>query len=81
MVAAAIQYHTVATLMRNQAIEVNELVRSTGICPRIVKAIVHQHYTPSPEQRIKIACALRWPRERIIWGHSIVPEQFAQMRL
>jgi hypothetical protein len=81
MVAAIMQFSTVADLMSNRQLGLAELVRSTGISPRIVKAIALQHYTPSPVQRDKISRALRFPRERIIWGHSILPEQFSQIRL
>jgi hypothetical protein len=81
MVAAAMQFHTVADVMRNRAINLDELVRSTGMCPRIVKAIAHQYYTPSPEQRDRISRALSFPQDRIIWGHVVPAEEFAHIRL
>ena len=81
MVAAANRFHTVADLMCHRAIDLDELVRSTGLCPRIVKAIARQHYTPSPDQRDRISRALLFPRELIIWGHGIQPEPYFQIRL
>lgn len=81
MVPAAIRFHTVADLMRHRAIELDELVLSTDLCPRIVKAIARQHYTPSPDQRDRISRALHFPREWIIWGHGIQPEPYFQIRL
>ena len=81
MVAAAFRYHTVAELMRIRAVELDGLVSSTGICPRIVLAIARQQYTPNPDQRNRIARALCIAPERIIWGHVIPAEEFSQIRL
>ena len=79
MVAAAKEYQTVADLMYRRSIGIEDLVRSTGICQRIVKAIADQYYTPSPQQRELISSALHFPRDRIIWGHRI-PAEDAQIR-
>ena len=81
MVAFAKEFHTVADVMSQRAIDLKELVQTTGICHRIVSAIANQQYTPSPQQRDRIAAALRFPRHRIIWGHRIPAEKFAQARL
>ena len=51
MVAIAKEYQTVADLMHDRAVDLDELVRATGMCQRIVNAIAQQRYTPSPQQR------------------------------
>ena len=81
MVAIAKEYQTVADLMHDRAVDLDELVRATGMCQRIVNAIAQQRYTPSPQQRACISRALRFPRNRIIWGHRIVADDYAQVRL
>jgi hypothetical protein len=80
MVAAAKEFQTVADVMQQRSIDLDELVRSTGICRRIIQAIAHQRYTPSPQQREQVSNALRFPRQRIIWGHFTPVDEYAQVR-
>jgi hypothetical protein len=49
-----------------------ELVVKSGLDDRVVDAIVMGRYTPSPEQRSRLAAALGLGLEQITWGH-IVP--------
>ena len=81
MIAAAKEYQTVADLMRQREIGLEELVRSTGVGRRIIAAIVHQRYTPSPQQRDRVSIVLGFPRHRIIWGHRTTAEDYGQVRL
>ncbi len=47
-----------------------QLVESSALDQRIVEAIVHGRYTPSPEQRRRLAAALGVAVEQIAWGHQ-----------
>ena len=61
--------HRVSALMKEQGREMKWLIDETGIGDRIVNAIYHQRYTPSPLQRLRVAEALHVDREQIMWGH------------
>jgi transcriptional regulator with XRE-family HTH domain len=47
----------------------SELVDRTGLDKRVVEAIIHGRYTPSPDQRGRIAAVLGVSSEQIAWGH------------
>jgi transcriptional regulator with XRE-family HTH domain len=47
-----------------------ELVERTGLDRRVVEAIAHGRYTPSPEQRRRLAEALGVEPDQIAWGHT-----------
>lgn len=46
-----------------------DLVAATGLDPRVVDAIVHGRYTPSPQQRQSLAAALGVSPQQVVWGH------------
>ena len=48
----------------------DELTTRSGLEARVVQAIAAGRYTPSPDQRRRIAAALNVPPENIAWGHS-----------
>ncbi len=81
MVTFQREFRTVAELMEERRMDVAQLVRSTGVEPRVVRAIAGQRYTPSPEQRQRVSIALSFPKNRIVWGHRCVAEEYAQARL
>jgi hypothetical protein len=60
----------VSDVMERRGIDVNQLIAISGVEDRVVLAIVEQRYTPSPEQRQRIAKALHWDRNEIWWGHA-----------
>jgi hypothetical protein len=74
MIARAREFQTVAEIMEQHEIGIEELDAFTGLGPRIVESIVRQRYTPSPEQRERVSNALGETRERIIWGHLALVE-------
>ena len=74
MIAPARLHEWVIDLMMRQHIAVDQLIERTGLDPAVVEAIVYQRYTPSPEQRARVAKALGCPPERVIWGHSVIVE-------
>jgi hypothetical protein len=60
---------TVAEWMARRGVGVAELVASSGLDDRVVEAIIQARYTPSPEQRGRLAAALGVAVEEIAWGH------------
>jgi hypothetical protein len=48
-----------------------QLVEASALDRRVVKAIVQGRYTPSPQQRQRIASALGVDPEQILWGHTV----------
>jgi hypothetical protein len=64
------QVKTAAEWMAERAIGLAKLVESSGLDDRVVKAIVGNRYTPSPDQRRRLAAALGVEPEQIAWGHQ-----------
>jgi ribosome-binding protein aMBF1 (putative translation factor) len=64
------QLKTVAEWMAERGIALADLIESSRLEDRVVKAIVHSRYTPSPEQRRRLAAALGVEPEQIAWGHQ-----------
>jgi ribosome-binding protein aMBF1 (putative translation factor) len=64
------QRRTVAEWMAERGTTLAQLVESSALDDRVVKAIVHGRYTPSPEQRRRLADALQVALEQIAWGHQ-----------
>jgi hypothetical protein len=81
MIAKQREYQTVQELLAQGRIDLDELVEATGVERRIIDAIAHQRYTPSPEQRERVSSALNFPRSHIVWGHTNVAEEYSQARL
>jgi len=63
------QVKTAAEWMAERGVGPAELVTASGLDGRVVEAILHGRYTPSPEQRRRLAGALGVEPERITWGH------------
>ena len=51
-----------------------QLVASSGLDVKLVRAIVTGNYTPSPEQRQRLAAAMGLSIEDIAWGHAVPVE-------
>jgi transcriptional regulator with XRE-family HTH domain len=56
--------------MSDRGLSLAEVVAASNLEPRVVEAILHGRYTPSPEQRQGLAAALGVTIEQIAWGHS-----------
>ena len=54
--------------------QIADLVEATGLDGRVVESIVKGNYTPSPNQRDRIANALGIERDAVHWGHSVAVE-------
>ncbi|HUG93492.1 MAG TPA: helix-turn-helix transcriptional regulator [Planctomycetaceae bacterium] len=51
-------------------LDASELTARSGLESRVVEAIAAGRYTPSPDQRRRIANALNLAPENIAWGHA-----------
>ena len=60
----------IADWMAERNVGVPDLVAATGLDKRVVEAIVHGRYTPSPEQRQRLSAALGADPEQVVWGHA-----------
>ena len=63
------QVKSVAEWMTERGLTLSGLVQSSGLDDRVVEAIVRGRYTPSPEQRRRLAAALGAGVEQVAWGH------------
>jgi transcriptional regulator with XRE-family HTH domain len=61
---------TLAEWLAARGLSVAELAAVSGVESRIVEAIVKCRYTPSPEQRQRLAAALGVGVDEVAWGHS-----------
>lgn len=64
------QIKTVADWMAERGLDLPALVAASNLDRRVVEAIVHGRYTPSPEQRKRVAAALGVSPDQIAWGHT-----------
>ena len=63
------QVKTAAEWMAERRLGLAELVAASGLDDRVVEAIVQGRYTPSPEQRRRLAAALGVGPKQVAWGH------------
>jgi hypothetical protein len=64
------QPRTVADWMALQGINQETLLQSAALDRKIMEAIIQGRYTPSPQQRQRIAAALGVDPADISWDHS-----------
>jgi ribosome-binding protein aMBF1 (putative translation factor) len=72
--SAVSEVKSVAQWMAERQLGMSELVAAARIDQRVVEAIAHGRYTPSPEQRQRLATALGVDPEQIAWGHVAAVE-------
>jgi hypothetical protein len=58
--------------MADRGVGLTELIAASGLDDGVVAAIAQGRYTPSPQQRQRLATALGIEPEQVAWGH-IVP--------
>ena len=63
------QVQTVAAWMAERGLDLAQLVAASALDERVVAAIAQGHYTPSPEQRRRLAAALTVSPDQVAWGH------------
>jgi transcriptional regulator with XRE-family HTH domain len=56
--------------MKALGMSFEQLLAASGLERKILEAIYYGRYTPSPEQRRRVAEALGVPIEQIGWGHT-----------
>ena len=61
---------SVAELCKQQNMDAHALAAAAGFDPSRVEAIVHGRWTPSPQERSRIASALGVTVDEIAWGHT-----------
>jgi transcriptional regulator with XRE-family HTH domain len=61
---------TVESLCRDKGMSVQELAEKAGLDEQRVLAIVLGRWTPSPQERDRIAAVFGLPRQQIAWGHK-----------
>jgi ribosome-binding protein aMBF1 (putative translation factor) len=61
---------TLAEWMAERGISIADLTERSELDCKIVEAIASNRYTPSPEQRLRLATVLGVAREQIVWGHA-----------
>src|SRR5204863_1307369 len=64
----------IATYMEERGVDLEQLVSTSRLEAKMVKAIVSGNYTPSPSQRQRLAAALGVSVEDISWGHAVSVE-------
>jgi transcriptional regulator with XRE-family HTH domain len=65
---------TVAAWMTERGLTIEQLLDQTALEKRVLDAILHGQYTPSPQQRQRIAEALGIHPADIAWGHTVPVE-------
>jgi ribosome-binding protein aMBF1 (putative translation factor) len=55
--------------MADRGLSLAELVAASALDDRVVEAVARGRYTPSPEQRRRLAAALGVEPDQIAWGH------------
>jgi len=60
---------SIADWMTERGIDVAQLIEASALDPKVVEAVVHGHYTPSPQQRQRLAAALGLASDQVLWGH------------
>jgi transcriptional regulator with XRE-family HTH domain len=61
---------TVDQLCVERGLDVRQLAERSGVDEQRVTAIVLGRWTPSPEDRDRIAAVFGLTREQIVWGHK-----------
>jgi hypothetical protein len=69
-----IEVKSVSQWMTERGVTMAALVAASSLDGRVVEAIVMGRYTPSPEQRARLAAALGVDHEQIAWGHVVPVE-------
>ncbi len=64
------QVKSAAAWMAERGLALADLVAASGLEDRVVEAVVQGRYTPSPEQRRRLAAALGVGPDQVAWGHT-----------
>lgn len=64
-----VEVRLLAEWMAERGVGLTELIAASGLDDRVVAAIAEGRYTPSPQQRQRLATALSIGPEQVAWGH------------
>ncbi len=64
---------TIDVLIEERNISLDQLAATAALPVERVAAIADGRWTPSPEERAKVAAALGVPVTEISWGHTMNP--------
>jgi hypothetical protein len=65
---------TLGEWMADRGLDLVDLVEASGLDRRVVEAVAANRYTPSPQQRQRLASALGTSPEQVAWGHQAAVE-------
>lgn len=71
---------TVEHLLEQTGLTIEDLAARSGLDPQRVAAIADGRWTPSPQERRRIAQALGLEVESISWGHTMNPRNVRYRR-
>jgi transcriptional regulator with XRE-family HTH domain len=60
---------SMADWLAERGLGLDGLVDASGLDRKVVEAIVRGRYTPSPQQRQRLAAALGVDKDQVAWGH------------
>jgi transcriptional regulator with XRE-family HTH domain len=61
---------SIAEWMAERGLDLDQLLAASGLERRVLEAILHGRYTPSPQQRQRVAGALGLAPGQVAWGHT-----------
>ena len=61
---------SVSQWMTDRGVTLDQLIASSRLDQRVIEAIVQGRYTPSPDQRQRLATALGVSLDEITWDHA-----------
>jgi lambda repressor-like predicted transcriptional regulator len=64
------QVKSISEWMSERGLTLAALLESAALDRKILEAIVHGRYTPSPQQRQRVAAALGVEPAQVAWGHT-----------
>jgi ribosome-binding protein aMBF1 (putative translation factor) len=64
-----VEVKSAAEWLAQRGLAIADLVAAAQLDERVVQAIIEGRYTPSPDQRRRIAKVLGIATEQIAWGH------------
>ena len=60
---------SIAEWMAERGLSLDELLTASALDRKVLEAIVQGRYTPSPQQRQRVAAALGVEPRQVAWGH------------
>ncbi len=71
---------TLEYLFEQKQLTIEDVAEQASMLAERVEAIILGRWTPSPQERQKVAAALDIPVEEITWGHTMDPRNVRYRR-